>query len=70
MTNKRYGKIDLLVKTSRDELGITKISFENCWYDLTNNHFIISEEVDGDTTHRVFKLDEISSFKTSNMVNK
>jgi len=72
-TNKSttYDKIELLVKNYANNMDLpttTKVTLDNCAYQLLGNYLIITEfiilEEEVTETNRIFNLADISAFKT------
>jgi hypothetical protein len=60
----QYSKIEIL---QRNGSNINNVNYLNCWYEITNGYFIVSElDLDKESLrHNVHKMDNIHSFKTT-----
>lgn len=66
-----YTKIDVLLKSG--DISTTKLEFKNCGMVITNDHIIITvKSIDTEhtltTVGTIFRISEISAFKTYNNI--
>lgn len=59
----KFKKIILLLKITND---ITRVEHMNSSMLITNNHIIILEDHDTESIGKIYKINEIDSYKTCN----
>ena len=60
-----YSSIQILLKSTNNDLRLTNIRYEDCSYQIVSNYFILKTKNDeNSTTHKIFNMNELDSFKT------
>jgi hypothetical protein len=59
-----YEKIEILLKSSRDGIGTTKVEIDNCKYEIINTNLILTTYLGLIETHKIYNMDNIDSFRT------
>lgn len=63
--NLTYSSIQILLKSTNNDLGLTNIRYEDCSYQIVSNYFIIkTKNNETSSTHKIYNINELDSFKT------